>query len=44
MRPPQKPWTWKDRMDEETWRELRWKKLFYSCKEPWESGYLYMGK
>jgi hypothetical protein len=36
-KPPQKPWTGKDKMDEETQRELRRKKLCYSCKEPWES-------
>jgi hypothetical protein len=33
-KPPQKTWTGKDRMDEETRRELRRKKLCYSCKEP----------
>jgi hypothetical protein len=31
-------------MDEETQRELRRKKLCYSCKEPWEPGHRCMGK
>jgi hypothetical protein len=31
-------------MDEETQRELRRKKLFFSCKEPWELGHRCMGK
>jgi hypothetical protein len=40
----QKPWTGKDRMDEETRREPRRKKLCFSCKEPWKSGHRCMGK
>jgi hypothetical protein len=43
-KPFQKPWTGKDRMDEETQKELRRKKLCFSCKEPWESGHRCMGK
>jgi hypothetical protein len=43
-KPPQKPWTGKVRMDEETQRELRRKKLCYSCKEPWEPSHRCMGK
>jgi hypothetical protein len=39
MKPFQKPWIGKDRMDEETLRELRRQNIFFSCKEPWESGY-----
>jgi hypothetical protein len=30
-------------MDEETWRELRKKKLCYSCKESWKMGHQCMG-
>jgi hypothetical protein len=44
MKPPQKPWTGKDKMDEETQRELRWKNIFYNCKEPWEPRHCCMGK
>jgi hypothetical protein len=44
MKFPQKPWIGKDEMDEETWRELRRKKLYFSYKEPWESGHGCMGK
>jgi hypothetical protein len=31
-------------MYEETWRELRRKNLFYSCKESWEPGHRCMSK
>jgi hypothetical protein len=31
-------------MDEETQREIRRKKLCYSCKESWEPGHRCMGK
>jgi hypothetical protein len=31
-------------MDEETRRELRRKKLSFTCKDPWESGHRCMGK
>jgi hypothetical protein len=31
-------------MDEETQKDLRRKKLCFSCKEPWESGNRCMGK
>jgi hypothetical protein len=45
MKPPQKTWIGKDRMDEETWRDIRcWKKSFYSCKEPWEVSHRCMEK
>jgi hypothetical protein len=40
----QKPWTGKDRMDEDIQREIRRKKLFFRCKEPWEPGHRCMGK
>jgi hypothetical protein len=43
-KPFQKPWKGKDRMDEQTRKELRRKKLCFSCKEPWESGHRCMGK
>jgi hypothetical protein len=43
-KPPQRTWTGKDWMDEETRRELRRKKLCYSCKEPWELGHRCMGR
>jgi hypothetical protein len=44
MKFPQKSWIGKDKMDEETQRELRRKKLFFSCKDPWEPGHRCMGK
>jgi hypothetical protein len=44
MKPPQKPWTMRDIMDEETRREIRQKTFFYNCKEPWEPGHHCMGK
>jgi hypothetical protein len=31
-------------MDEETQKELKRKKLCFSCKEPWELGHRCMGK
>jgi hypothetical protein len=34
----------KGRMDETTRRELRRKKLFFTCKEPWDPGNKCMGK
>jgi hypothetical protein len=34
----------KDRLDDETRKELRRKKLCFSCKEPWEPGHRCMGK
>jgi hypothetical protein len=40
----QKDGTGKDRMDEETRRELRRKKLCFTCKDPWEPGHRCMGK
>jgi hypothetical protein len=43
-KPFHKEWTGKDRLDEETRRELRWKKLCFTCKDPWESGHRCMGK
>jgi hypothetical protein len=43
-KPFQKEWTGKDRLDEETRRELRRKKLCFTCKDPWESGHRCMGK
>ena len=36
--------TVKDRMDEETRRELRQKKLCFMCKDAWEPGHRCMGK
>jgi hypothetical protein len=41
--PFQKEWSGKHKMDEETRRELRRKKLCFSCKEPWELGHRCMG-
>jgi len=43
-KPPHKTWTGKDRLDEETQRELRMKKLCYNFKESWELGHRCMGK
>jgi len=40
----QQTWTGKDRLDEDTRRELRRKKLCFSCKDPWEPGHRCMGK
>jgi hypothetical protein len=40
----QKYGTRKDRMDEETRRDLRRKKLYFTCNDPWELGHRYMGK
>ena len=34
----------KGRMDEDTWRELRRKKLCFTCKEPWKPGHKCMEK
>ena len=34
----------KPKLDEETWRELRRKKLCFSCQEPWVSGHRCSGK
>jgi hypothetical protein len=39
MKLPQKAWTEKDKLDDETQRERRRKKLYYSCKESWELGH-----
>jgi hypothetical protein len=44
MNPFHKSRIGKDRMDEDTQRELRRKNLCFSCKEPWESGHQCMGK
>ena len=41
---PHKPWIGKDRMGEENQRELRRNKIFFSCKDPWESGHQCIGK
>jgi hypothetical protein len=40
----QKGWTGKDNMNEDTWREIIRKNLFYSFKEPWEPSHRCMGK
>jgi hypothetical protein len=40
----QKSWTWKDRMDEETRREISWKTLCFNFKYMWEQGHRCMGK
>ena len=42
MKPPQNPWIGNDNIDEETWKELRRKKILYSCKEPWEPSHSFM--
>jgi hypothetical protein len=44
MKFPHKSWTGKDRMNEETRRELRREKRCFSCKELWEPGHRCMGK
>jgi hypothetical protein len=41
---PQQTWTGKDRLDEDTHRENRRKKLCFSFKDPWELGNRCMGK
>jgi hypothetical protein len=43
-KPFQKDWPRKDRMDEDTRRELRRKKLCFSCQEPWAPGHRCSGK
>jgi hypothetical protein len=37
-RPPQRDWVGKPKLDEDTRRELRKKKLCFSCHEPWALG------
>jgi hypothetical protein len=44
IRPPQRDWDIKPKMDEETRRELRKNKLCFSCQEPWEPGHKCVGK
>jgi hypothetical protein len=44
MRLPQRDWVGKPKMDEETRRELRKKKLCFSCEEPWALGHRCVGK
>jgi hypothetical protein len=42
---PHNSWTRKDKTYDENQRELRIKKkLFFSCKYPWEPGHMCMGK
>jgi hypothetical protein len=41
---PRNSWTRKDMMNKETRRELRRKKIFFSCKYLWELGHRCMGK
>jgi hypothetical protein len=43
-KPFQKDWVEKPRLDEETRRELRKKKLCFSCQEPWVLGHRCSGK
>jgi hypothetical protein len=39
IRPPQRDWVGKPKLDEETKRELRKNKLCFSYQEPWEPGH-----
>ena len=43
-RPLQKDWTGKPKLDDDTRRELRRKKLCFSCQEPWVPGHRCLGK
>jgi hypothetical protein len=44
IRPPQRDWVGKPKLDEETRRELRKNKLCFSCQEPWAPGHRCTGK
>jgi hypothetical protein len=44
IRLPQRDWANKPKLDEETKRELRKKKLCFSCQEPWEPGHICVEK
>jgi hypothetical protein len=43
-RPFQREWKGKDKLDDETKRELMRKNLCFSCKDPWVLGHRCMGK
>jgi hypothetical protein len=43
-KPFQREWKGKEKLDEETRRELMRKKLFFSCRDPWVPGHRCMGK
>jgi len=43
-KPFQKEWTGKPKMDDDTRNELRWKKLCFSCRDPWAPGHRCTGK
>jgi hypothetical protein len=44
VKPFQKDWAGKPRLDEETRRELRKKKLCFNCQDPWVPGHRCAGK
>jgi hypothetical protein len=44
QKPFQREWKEKDKLDDETRRELMRKKLCFTCKEPWVPGHRCMGK
>jgi hypothetical protein len=43
-KPFQREWKGKEKLDDETRRELLRKKLFFSCRDPWVPGHRCMGK
>jgi hypothetical protein len=43
-KPFQREWKGKEKLDDETRRELMRKKLFFSCRDPWVPGHRCMGK
>jgi hypothetical protein len=43
-KPFQREWRGKEKLDDETRRELMRKKLFFSCRDPWVPGHRCMGK
>jgi hypothetical protein len=44
MKPFQREWKGKEKLDDETRRELMSKKLCFTCKDPWVIGHMCMGK
>jgi hypothetical protein len=43
-KPFQREWKGKEKLDDETRRELMRKKLCFSCRDPWAPGHRCMGK
>ena len=43
-KPFQREWKGKEKLDEETRRELMRKKLCFNCRDPWVPGHRCMGK